>query len=66
MKQDGSEQEARDNPVCYFSKDGVLMRKWRPPHVPSTNQWEITYQIVVPSNCREEVMKLAHSTPIWG
>ena len=44
----GSEQEVRDYPVCYFMKNGVLMRKWRPPHVPSTQEWEITYQIVVP------------------
>ena len=62
----GSEQEARDYPVCYFMKNGVLMRKWRPPHVPSTQEWEITYQIVVPKNCREEVIKLAHSTPLAG
>ena len=33
-----SEQEARDYPVCYFMKNGVLMRKWRPPHVPSTQE----------------------------
>ena len=38
----GSEQEARDYPVCYFMKNGVLMRKWRPSHVPSTQEWEIT------------------------
>ena len=62
----GSEQEARDYPICYFMKNGVLMRKWRPPHVPSTQEWEITYEIVVPKNCREEVIKLAHSTPLAG
>ena len=27
------EKEASKVPVCYFVKDGVLMRKWRPPDV---------------------------------
>ena len=62
----GSEQEARDYPVCYFIKNGVLMRKWRPPQVPSTQEWEITYQIVVPKNSQEEVIKLGYSTPLAG
>ena len=26
-----TEEEAQDNPVCYFKRDGVLIRKWRPP-----------------------------------
>ena len=44
----GSEQEVEDNPISYFKKHGVLMRKWRPPNVPSTHTWETTYQVVVP------------------
>ena len=42
------------------------MRKWRSPTVPSSDEWETTYQIVVPQNCRMEVMKLAHSGPLAG
>lgn len=30
-----------DNHVCYFSKDEVLMHKWRPSHVASM---DTTYQ----------------------
>ena len=42
------------------------MRKWRPPNVPATDDWKVTYQIVVPSNYRREVLELAHSTPLAG
>ena len=30
-----SECEVSQNPTCYFRKNGVLIRKWRPPHVPT-------------------------------
>jgi len=56
----------RDSPVSYLMKDGVLMRKWRSPTVPSSDEWETIYQIVVPQNCCAEVMKLAHSSPLAG
>ena len=42
------------------------MHKWRPPNVPTTDDWKVIYQIVVPSNCRKEVLELAHSTPMAG
>ena len=35
-------------PIGYFMKDGVLMRKWRPPTVPASHEWSVIYQIVVP------------------
>jgi len=62
----GEEHEVRDSPVSYFIKGGVLMRKWRSPIVPSSDEWETTYQIVEPQNCRAEVMKLARSSPLAG
>ena len=30
-----SEDEISSVPCCYYKKNGVLMRKWRPPDVPS-------------------------------
>ena len=42
------EKEASKVPVCYFVKDGVLMRKWRPPDVEASHEWKIIHQIVVP------------------
>lgn len=61
-----TEEEAQVNPVCYFKKSGILMRKWRPPNIPTTDDWKVTYQIVIPRNCRKDVLELAHFTPMAG
>ena len=61
-----TEEEAQDNPVCYFKRDGVLMSKWRPPSATTVNDWKIVYQIVVPENCRRDVLELGHSTLMVG
>ena len=45
-----SEEEAADNPKCYYKKSGVLMRKWRPPDAPANEEWRVVHQIVVPPN----------------
>ena len=42
------------------------MRKWRPPTIPSNEEWKVSYQIVVPPNCLTDVLKLAHTTPMAG
>ncbi len=39
-------------PVCYVVKDGVLMRKYRPPNIPAIYEWKVYKQIVVPSKYR--------------
>ena len=57
-----TEEEAQGNTVCYFKKSGVLMRKWRPLNAPATDEWKVTYQIVVPRNCQKEILELAYST----
>ena len=61
-----TEEEAQDNPVCYFKRDGVLMRKWRPLSAPAIYDWKVVYQIVVPRNCHGDVLELAYSTPMAG
>jgi len=53
-------------PRGYFIKDGVLMRKWRPPTVPASHEWNVIYQIVVPQKYRSTVLNLAHNTPMAG
>ena len=60
------EEEARTLPVCFFMKSGVLMRKWRPPDVPSDNEWKVLYQIVVPTSYRSHILSLAHDIPLAG
>ncbi len=59
--------EAADKvPVCYFVKDGVLMRKYRPPNIPATDEWKVYRQIVVLTKYKSEMLALAHSLPISG
>ena len=33
-------QEA-EVPVCFYKQNGVLMRKWRPPNVPASDEWQV-------------------------
>jgi len=60
------EREAQIIPNCYFWKEGVLMRKWRPPMVPASEEWKVLYQIVLPRKYRHDVLSLAHETPMAG
>lgn len=59
-------EEAAGLPKCFFTQSGVLMRKWRDPESPANHEWEIRYQIVVPSEFRPQVLELAHETPMAG
>ena len=60
------ESEVSKNPTCFFTKNGVLMRKWRPPDIPAEDEWAVKYQIVVPKSYRQEILSLAHETPLAG
>ena len=53
-------------PECFFKQSGVLMRKWRPRDVPATDTWRSLYQIVVPQSKRQDVLSMAHETPLAG
>ena len=61
-----SETEAATLPACYFYQSGVLLRKWRPPDAPVDEDWRVVYQIVVPTVYREEILSLAHDSPMSG
>ena len=61
-----SQQEAEKVPVCFYMKDGVLMRKWRPPDVGVEEEWKVVHQIVVPKVYRQEVISIAHDHPMSG
>ena len=58
--------EVSQNPVCLFTKNGVLMRKWRPPDVSIEDEWAVKHQIVVLKSYRQEILSLAHKTPLSG
>lgn len=59
-------EEAEEVPVCFYKHNGVLMRKWRPPDAPATDEWQIVHQVVVPRIYHREVISLAHDSPMAG
>ena len=60
------ENEMSQVPVCYYVKNDILMRKWRPPDVSADDEWTVNHQIVVPRAYRPESLNLAHETPMSG
>ena len=52
--------------VCFYVKNDILMRKWRPPDVSAEDEWTVNHQIVVPRVYRPEILNLAHETPMSG
>ena len=61
-----SEDDISSVPCCYYKKNGVLMRKWRPPDVPSDAEWAVKHQVVLPKSYRNGVLSMAHETPLAG
>ena len=61
-----TEEESKDVPVCYFTKSGLLMRKWRPVNAPADQEWQVVHQIVLPKMYRSNVLKIAHEAPLAG
>ena len=60
------DKEVSQNPVCYYLRNGILMRKWRPPDV-ADEEWVVKHQIVVPKVYRSEILSIAHETPLgWS
>ena len=51
---------------CYYIKDDVLMRKWRPPDAYQNETWKVIHQIVVPKIYRNDILSLAHDLPMSG
>jgi hypothetical protein len=59
-------EDASKEPECYYLKDDILMRKWRPPDALPSEEWRQVHQIVVPKIYRQEIIELAHDTPLAG
>ena len=60
------EEEAKHNRVCYYIRNGLLMRKWRPLTTPADQDWSVVHQIVVPKVYRFEILTIAHEHPLSG
>ena len=61
-----SEIEASDVPEGFYIKEDVLMRKWRNPRSPASDDWSVVHQVVLPLSFRQEVLHLAHEAPMAG
>ena len=53
-------------PMCYYIKNGILMRKWRPFDVLAGNEWAVYHQIVIPKSYCHEILNTDHESPITG
>lgn len=53
-------EDTMDKTPYFYYHDGVLMRKYRPPHLLPSDTWADTHQVVLPESPREAVIKLAH------
>ena len=61
-----SPQEAEEVPICYYVKDDVLLRKFRPPDASADEDWRVVHQIVVPEKYRADILNMAHDSPLSG
>ena len=43
-----SETDLAQDPICFYIKNGILMRKWRSPEVTADDEWAVNHQIVIP------------------
>ena len=61
-----SESEASQEPVSYYRKSGMLMRRWRPLGAQCDEEWRVVNQVVVPKLLRGQVLRLAHEGALAG
>ena len=57
--------EAKEG-VGFFSRDGLLHRRWIPPGCGGEEEEMAVEQLVLPKRCRETVLKLTHTIPLAG
>merc|ERR1712049_94067 len=53
-------EDVKDEAECLYTKDGLLMRKWRPPEAGLDEDWRVVHQIITPKIYRQDVLSLAH------
>ena len=53
-------------PIGYYFRDGVLMRKFRPPEASVQDSWTVVNQVVVPKMYRKDIVSMAHDLPLGG
>ena len=66
MEEAVDEEEVTRYANCFYVKSGVLMRKWKSPDAPASDEWRVVHQIVLPHCCRRGVISVAHDPPLGG
>ena len=61
----GQWSQVADVRVGFYYHDGLLYRKWR-PEVSSEGDVRTCKQLVLPQQCRQAVLQLAHDVPMAG
>ena len=59
-------EDVKDEAECLYTKDGLLMRKWRPPEAGLDEDWRVVHQIIIPRIYRKDILSLAHDSPMAG
>ncbi len=60
-----SVEEAKKRKSAYFVENGLLMRRWC-PDVKDDSEWDVVYQVVIPSCYRHHILSLAHDHDLSG
>ena len=55
-----------DHDVCYYTKSGIFMRKFRLSDAKLDESWRIRHHIVLPQSYRDNVPSIAHDIPLAG
>ena len=59
-------EELGDHSICYYLKDGLLMRKYRPLEARADEAWRIINQIVLLQFYRTDLISISHDIPLAG
>ena len=59
-------EDSRNENNCYYERNNVLMRKWMPINLASSENWSVKTQIVLPTKYRNSVLRRAHDSPLGG
>ena len=62
---DGAKEEESDDRVGFYYHNGLLYRKWRPEGT-AAGDVRTCRQLVLPWQCRQAVLQLAHDVPMAG
>ncbi|XP_076060345.1 uncharacterized protein LOC143036674 [Oratosquilla oratoria] len=54
------DKDISNEATCYYTRNDVLMRKYRPPDVPANESWCEFHQVIVPDVYREKVISFSH------